>query len=39
MPMKNLGYVDPGALIGRSVRVSGSDQQKTFPISDLQERF
>jgi hypothetical protein len=35
----NLGKVDPRTLIGRSVRASGSDQQKTFPMSDRQERF
>jgi hypothetical protein len=37
--MKTLGSVDPRTLIGRSVRVSGSDQKKTFPMSDLQGHF
>jgi len=39
MSVKGLGAVDPRTLIGRSVRASGSDQQKTFPMSDLQGRF
>jgi hypothetical protein len=39
MSVKGLGAVDLRTLIGRSVRASGSDQQKTFPMSDRLECF